>query len=43
MLHTEPEVVVPVMSKTAPTPVVAGQVTGLIKLTDVTALLPRRE
>lgn len=41
MSETEP--VAPVMSKTAPTSVGADQVTGLVKLTDVTALLPRRE
>jgi len=41
--ETEPQVVAPLMSTTAPTPVVADQVTGLIKLTDVAAFLPRRE
>lgn len=37
------QVVVATMSKKAPTTVVADQVTGLVKLTDVAAFLPRRE
>ena len=40
---TEPVVVAPTMSNTAPTSVAADHVTGLLKLTDVAALLPRRE
>lgn len=36
--ETEPEVVALVMSKTAPTPVVADKVTGLVKLTNVKGL-----
>ncbi len=43
MSETEPVVVAPEKSRAAPTPVVADQVTGLLRLTDVTALLPRRE
>lgn len=43
LAETKPVVVAPVMAKTVPTPVVADHVTGLLKLTDVTALLPRRE
>lgn len=43
MSETEPVVVALMMSKTVQTPVVAVQVTGLVKLTDVAALLPCRE
>lgn len=39
--ETEPVVVAQVMKKTPPTPVVADQVTGLVKLTDLAAMLPR--
>lgn len=41
--ETEQTVAASVSSKTVSPPVVADQVTGLVKLTDVAALLPRRE
>lgn len=41
--ETEPAVVASVMNKRVPTSVIADPVTGLVKLTDVAALLPHRE
>lgn len=41
--ETDQVVAASLMSKTVSTPVVADQVTGLVKLTEVAALLPRRE
>ncbi|KAL4008908.1 hypothetical protein ACER0C_002760 [Sarotherodon galilaeus] len=41
--ETEPAVVASVMNRRVPTSVIADPVTGLVKLTDVAALLPHRE